>query len=808
MKTRRALFILKLVLLASFQEQSANGYVLDGTTWPYGSSIIVMLDSSLDDFNKVHASQASLTIGASNWADVIDDALNNWNHQMNNVQFSSVHHNTFPPSIGDGINSTFFSATVFGDLWGENVLAITYSSQDSGNQKVERDVIFNANLQWDAYVGPLKSSPFSPLGKIFDLRRIALHEFGHVLGLGHPDQNGESVIAIMNSLVSDLDELQQDDIDGVQYLYGLDQKPLFGSNVILHVFNEQSVVNAPTPLDGSIPNNLVKGSDGRFYGSNSRAIFRITTDGIFTPIHFFSNISLQSFIVASDGNFYGTAIDAGNAATFFKVALDGSLSILGSLGTSGVLGIVQGADGNLYGVTARGGSYGLGSVFKIVTDGTSAGTVTTTIYSFGMGNVTTYNTPAPFNFVFGGYSDGWNPTSNLAAGSDGNLYGLTSAGGSYSGGVLYKISQAGAITYLHSFGGLVSANLGGTTGLIISSDGINAVSPFGSPGLLIKSDGSLYGVLPGGGLGSPTYQSGSVSAYDQGSHQTVSVPYFRDGAGTVFSLGSGGVFNMRYTFSVPPVYASYSLNTNPSDTSPFTNPALYVNSGGNFPTGTVILGSDGSIFGTTLFGGSNGMGTVYKIAPNGVLTTLAEFDALTAATINGKATYTNVSGAFPLAVVIGNDGIVYGITRYGGSGGSGTFFRLGGSTNGLSPIESWRSQWYGTTVNSGNAADSADPHHTGIPNLAAFALFGPSQNPALAKLSQLPQPQKSGTNYLMSFTQPAGVTGLTYSAEWSTTLQANDWHTIIDTGSGSSHVFIVPIALNTRLFMRLKVTSQ
>ena len=48
---------------------------------------------------------------------------------------------------------------------------------------------------------------------------MAIHELGHVLGLGHPDQAKQSVTAIMNSTVSNIDTMQADDIGGVQLLY-------------------------------------------------------------------------------------------------------------------------------------------------------------------------------------------------------------------------------------------------------------------------------------------------------------------------------------------------------------------------------------------------------------------------------------------------------------------------------------------------------------------------------------------------------------------------------------------------------------
>ena len=49
---------------------------------------------------------------------------------------------------------------------------------------------------------------------------MALHEFGHVLGLTHPDEAGQSVTALMNSMVSNLDALAADDINGIRSIYG------------------------------------------------------------------------------------------------------------------------------------------------------------------------------------------------------------------------------------------------------------------------------------------------------------------------------------------------------------------------------------------------------------------------------------------------------------------------------------------------------------------------------------------------------------------------------------------------------------
>jgi hypothetical protein len=125
----------------------------------------------------------------------------------------------------------------------------------------------------------------------------------------------------------------------------------------------------------------------------------------------------------------------------------------------------------------------------------------------------------------------------------------------------------------------------------------------------------------------------------------------------------------------------------------------------------------------------------------------------------------------------------------------------------LTPIELWRQTWYGTTSNTGNAADTAVPYGNGIPNLAVFAFFGPSQNPATAKVSLLPKTQLSGGNLTCNFTQPAGVSGITYGAESSATLLPGGWQVVPDTGIPPQHNFSIPVGSATKLFLRLKVSN-
>lgn len=156
-----------------------------------------------------------LTDGSTTWDSVAQAALAAWNPYMGSIQFSGVNASGAAKAQGNGINNVFFSSSVYGSAFGSNTLAITVSYA-SGNRRVEGDVLFNTAFAWDSYRGAIR---FSGGNSIQDFYRVALHEFGHVLGLDHPDQAGQSVQAIMNSTISNLDTLTADDASGALALY-------------------------------------------------------------------------------------------------------------------------------------------------------------------------------------------------------------------------------------------------------------------------------------------------------------------------------------------------------------------------------------------------------------------------------------------------------------------------------------------------------------------------------------------------------------------------------------------------------------
>jgi hypothetical protein len=178
-------------------------------------------------------SSAALSDGSTDWNAVATAAANAW-PGLKNASGLGVNNITYLVASGGlgvapgfnangNYNNVFWGATVYGEAWsaaGGDAVAITLYSY-TGNQRTEADVIFNssAGIQWDSYRGALKAAGNGTA--VHDFRRIAMHEFGHVLGLDHPDQAYpvQTVAAIMNSTESATDSLQADDIAGANSLY-------------------------------------------------------------------------------------------------------------------------------------------------------------------------------------------------------------------------------------------------------------------------------------------------------------------------------------------------------------------------------------------------------------------------------------------------------------------------------------------------------------------------------------------------------------------------------------------------------------
>jgi len=253
---------------------------------------------------------------------------------------------------------------------------------------------------------------------------------------------------------------------------------------------------------------------------------------------------------------------------------------------------------------------------------------------------------------FGGLSndaDGGNPGAALIQGRDGNFYG-TSGWTNEVHCTVFRITPQGTLTTLWNFGSL-SNNADGTSlqsGLIQGRDG----DFYGTAmrGGTNRFCGTAYKITSAGTL-TPLWQFGSLSNAADGVGPNGLVQG-NDGNfyGTTAGLGElgshGTVFRLTPQGSLTTLYS-------------FGNVA----GEGVDPYASLVQGSDGNFYGTTLGGGQFNRGTVFMITPSGTLTTLWQFTGGT-------------DGEYPIsALVEGRDGDFYGTTQHVGNN-VGTIFKI------------------------------------------------------------------------------------------------------------------------------------
>ncbi|MBZ5600047.1 MAG: hypothetical protein LAN83_17190 [Acidobacteriia bacterium] len=326
------------------------------------------------------------------------------------------------------------------------------------------------------------------------------------------------------------------------------------------------------------------------------------------------------------GNLYGNTADGGmtgkncqgyGCGMIFKLDQAGTETVLytftgGADGGAPFGSLIRDAAGNLYGTTSLSSSFG--AVFKL--DSASTYTV---LYSFTGG------------------ADGAEPDEGLIRDAAGNLYGVTFGGGDLicSCGVVFKLDSAGTETVLHSFTG--------------GSDG---EGPLGR--LLRDGSGNLYGTTGFGG----TYSGGTIFKLDPTGTETVLHSFNpategHEPAGTLVRDAAGNLYGVTLTGPVHIYGMVYKLDTAGTLT------ILHSFSGkrdGETPEGGLLRSASGTLYGTTVSGGSHMMGTIFKLTPAGKFTLLYTFTG-------------GSDGGHPAAALIPDAaGNLYSTAVYGGYG--------------------------------------------------------------------------------------------------------------------------------------------
>ncbi|MCU1303856.1 MAG: hypothetical protein JWQ87_4140 [Candidatus Sulfotelmatobacter sp.] len=246
----------------------------------------------------------------------------------------------------------------------------------------------------------------------------------------------------------------------------------------------------------------------------------------------------------------------------------------------------------------------------------------------------------------------------LVVGTNGNLYGTTEAGGAHGSGTIFEITPAGLLTTIYNFCSLPNCNDGQfPSGLALGSDGnFYGTTMFNGARL---SFGSVFGITPAGKLimlrrfcseshctDGANPLAGLVQGRNRNFYGTTQAGGANEtsclqGCGTVFKITPSGQLTTLYNFC--------------SQADCFD---------GEVPMGTLVLANNGDLYGTTEAGGVNsqcplgGCGTAFKITPAGQLTTLYSFCSQTDCS----------DGDMPFAgLVLATNGNLYGTTRYGGT---------------------------------------------------------------------------------------------------------------------------------------------
>jgi uncharacterized repeat protein (TIGR03803 family) len=296
--------------------------------------------------------------------------------------------------------------------------------------------------------------------------------------------------------------------------------------------------------------------------------------------------------------------------------------------------------GNIYGTTVLGGDFGSGTVFQL--SPTAKGWNHTVLYSFTGG------------------ADGGEPYKGVTIDRRGNLYGTAVTGGSGSCeggcGVVYKLTKSNGTwnqTVIYAFTGAEDGSGPGARVTVDRSGNLYGMTPTGGN----FGAGTIYKLHPH--AGSYTFQViHTFTGGDDGASGSAGRMLLQHGR-LYGAATAGGMYGSGVVFELTPApigewgfKALYSFRGQPD---------------GSFPYGALLRAGSGKIYGTTYYGGKNGIGSVYELSPRFI----GEWDERIIYSFQ-----TGTDGNSPISNLVHDlAGNLYGTTSEGGLG-SGTIFKL------------------------------------------------------------------------------------------------------------------------------------
>lgn len=289
-------------------------------------------------------------------------------------------------------------------------------------------------------------------------------------------------------------------------------------------------------------------------------------------------------------------------------------------------------DTSFYGMTSLGGNSYKGTIFKTDAHGAN------------------HSIPIqPFNPNNGEY-----PNGSLMLANNGKMYGVTTDGGQYGRGVLFEFNFV-LNTYNVEFE---------------FDNGSNGGRPYGA--LIQTGNGKLYGMTTIGG----TSNMGVLFEYDYLTKIFTKKIDFDDVAkgneaygslmkasnGKLYGMThSGGTYNKGILFEYDPATEIFTKKIDFDGTLK-----------GSFPYGSVMQANNGKLYGMTKYGGSFNKGVLF------------EYDILTDSLI-AKINFDGINkGENPFGSLIqANNGLLYGMTRIGGTLDLGTIFEYNTTNDNL-----------------------------------------------------------------------------------------------------------------------------